>query len=385
MQIEQINLYLCRFQSTGLNYSRWKNSLNYSMIYELKVGDKSGWGESTIKYGAEQTARHIAKRLIGSNASELDRLLDSSLWAPLSAYQWYVYFNRRFRQVREGLSIALHDLKGKLTGSSIYDLIQRPLRCSSVQLMPVIHVNPPAQMMRICQTWLNEGYTTFKIKLRGDIPQDLAAIRAIKQLREDVNILIVDANQGFKDKRSVVNFAKLMLDLGVSYFQNPIKASLHEYNKIASEGGLPLTCDTTSCWPMVQRVVSARAASLVNLHPNCMGGVDLLFRSVDFAAKHGLPAIIGSSGWFGIQDKAYQKLAFTFSDQLPSEEIGNDEYFSESRSEFYRYEYGLPDLVANKHAISKGTMVALEKEPGFGIEIDRDRLERVIERSWSFK
>ena len=384
-RIDQVSLYLCKIKTSGFNYSRWENRENYSLLYEIRAADKIGWGESTCKYGALGMARRFARSLIGKNPSLLENLLDPPLVNHTSAYHWLVGIDRRRRQIREGYSIALHDLVGKLQGKSIYRLLNRSPTRDQAALMPVIHVNSVQTMVECAQAWTSEGFRYLKIKLSGEPAHDTQAVAAIKSACPEANILIVDANHGYRNIKSACQAAIAFKELGATYLQNPFRGSVAAYRQLHDQTKIALTADSMAYWPKVRQVLNSGAAQLVNLHPNLMGGIDNLFRVVDFAARKGVAVIIGSSGWMGIQDRAYQKIAFMTDLNYPSEDFGLNPYFQGARAKFYCCEGGLPEVLAAPPDIRSGVIYDRPEEHGFGIDVDRDLIKKFLQTHWLFE
>ena len=382
MKIDKINIYVCQVKSSGFNYSTWKNSVNETVVYEVIAGDYTGWGEATAKYHGLLFAKAMCKRLIGKTVSNPDKMLDG-IFKDNLLYEWMVGFNRPHRQVREGISFALYDLLGKVEKKSIAELVDRKVVKESIECMPVIHVNEPSRMKEIAQAWTVDGFSTFKVKLRGDANKDVEAIKAILSVNEKTRVYVVDANYGYTDEDELMHAGTELSKLGVHYFQNPIKKHLKFYPQLSNDMNMSFTCDNTSYWPNIKRVMKYKAAKLSNLHPNCLGGVDLLFKTVDCSAKNGVESIMGSSGWLGIQDKSYQKLAFLLEGQHPTEEIGMDLYFASERKKFYNCEGGLPEVLSNPLEISDG-IIFNDKSYGFGIEVDRDKLNEKVTQTISY-
>jgi len=382
-RIEKVNVYLCRFSVTGLNYSTWRLSESKFLVYELVSEGSIGWGESTAKYGATAVACRKAKKLLGKSPLRGEAVFDPKLISRTWLYDWYVGVDRRVRQIREGYSMALWDLAGKIQRKSFYDLSGRERKRDAVEGMPVIHVQEPRTMARIAETWVREGFKVFKVKLKGESKRDIEAVRCILGVSPDIQIFIVDANYGYKEEADLIEAGQELSRMGVRYFQNPIKRPLSFYAALSARMNIPFTCDNTAYWPKVKSVLARNAAQLVNLHPNCMGGIDLLYRVVDFAGTQGIASIVGSSGHCGIQDKCFQKVAFTLNGELPSEEVGLNAYYSESRQEFYKCNYGYPSILKNDLKIHAGKILDSDEE-GFGIDVDRDRLEKMIEKKWTY-
>ena len=383
--IEQVRLHLCKIRTSGFNYSRWQNHENYSLLYEVHAAGKIGWGESTCKYGTLGMARRLAKSLIGKNPELREKLLDPCLFQQSLAYQWLIGIDRRRRQIREGFSIALNDLVAKIRDQTIYQLLGRMPTRDRVALMPVIHVNDVVTMVACAKAWADDGFSFLKIKLSGNSEHDIRAVKEIKAACPQVAIFVVDANHGYKDFYSAAAATIEFRKLGASYIQNPFRGRISQYRKLHEITGMKLTADSMAYWPKVRAVLNAHAAQLVNLHPNLMGGIDNLFRVIDFAKSRAVPTIIGSSGWMGIQDRAYQKAAFLTDAEFPSEDFGLNPYFQGARAKYYSCQGGVPEVLATGPDIRSGIMYDRPDEIGFGIAVDRSKIEPFLDKEWVFK
>lgn len=382
MRIDKVNIYICKIETSGFNYSTWKNSVNYTVVYEIISGKYVGWGEATAKFKGIYYAKFLARRLVGKIISTPELMLDG-VFKDNYGYQWFVGLNRPLRQVREGLSFALYDLVGKIEQKNIGELLGRNKVKSSIPCMPVIHVNTPDRMRAIAKSWYDDGYRYFKIKLRGKASEDIEAVEKIKGISNDICIYIVDSNYGYTCKDELIQCGFALSGLEVKYFQNPIKQHLNTYEALSLDMNMNFTCDNTAYWPNIKRVLKYKAAKLTNLHPNCMGGVDYLFKSVDYSRTQGVESIMGSSGWLGIQDKAYQKLAFYLQGAHPTEEIGMNQYFINGRAEYYHCKTSTPEVISNPLEIKCGVIYDND-ESGFGIEINRDKLSLMAISSYSY-
>lgn len=379
-KIEKIVVYKCKWECTGLNFSTWTKNVNYSIIYQVISQGISGWGESSLRKGFIKIALKKAKKLLKTDPLKLDLALDSPILHNLLPYQWYNGTHRGVRVAREGFSLAIHDLAGKLLNKPVYSLLNRPILKTQIKGMPVIHVNKAEVMAKIATTWYEEGFNIFKVKLRGVAAEDIEAIKAILGLASDIKVLIVDSNYGYKNRCELIECGKELSKLGVSYFQNPFRCLLMKYPKLSSEMNMPFSADNTAYWPNIIKVMFFNSAKLVNLHPNTMGGVDYFYKTVDYSGKNKIPVIMGGSGMAGIQDKCFQKLAFTLNTEMPTEGLGLRPYFVEKRKEFYNFDYN-PDILENPLKISSGQIYETE-ENGFGIDVNKKKLERITVDKW---
>ena len=385
IKIDSIELFLCQFKSSGLNYSTWSTTERDVLIYKIVSGDHVGWGESTVNYRCLGVAKRMAKKLVGRDASKKEALLDPVFLASTLAYQYYAGFNRRFRQVREGFSQALWDLHGKVINKPFCEMIDysNSSLCESQRGMPVIHVYEPSEMAQIAEMWVEKGFRTFKLKLRGDAKRDIEAMRAIKSLSSDVKVLIGDANYGYQNTEELKYAAEGFLECGLEYLQNPIRKPFWQYRELSEGLGIKFTSDNTAYWPNTRRVIGFQEAALINLHPNIMGGVDYLFKLVSFAEKYDTPTITGSSGAFGIQDKCFQKMSFCINSGFPTENIGLQNYFCSDFNQYYKYEFETLSILTNDLKVSNGKIFD-RRESGFGIDVDVSALERVTKTKFVY-
>ena len=385
IKIDSVELFLCEFKSEGLNYSTWSTNSRKVLIYKLVSGPHVGWGESTVNYNCLGVAKRFAKKLVGRDASRKERLLDPALLADTICYQYYAGFNRRLRQVREGFSQALWDLHGKVINKPFSEMINNDksdyLKCQ--EGMPVIHVYAPEEMARIAELWIKKGFRTFKLKLRGNAKKDIEAMKMVKSLCSDVEILIGDANYGYKSFDELHRAVEGFLEYGLGYMQNPIRKLFWQYQGLSKSLGIKFTSDNTAYWPNTKRVVNFQEADLINLHPNIMGGVDYIMKLFSYARRYNIETITGSSGFFGIQDKCYQKISFCLGGAHPTENIGLQNYFCKELQQFYKYEFGNPSILKNNLEVKDGVIID-KNENGFGIDVDGRALERVTKETFSY-
>ena len=384
--IDSIELFLCEFKSEGLNYSTWSTNTREFLVYKINSGNFSGWGESTINYNCYGVAKRIGKRIVGKDLSKKEELIDPKILKDNIIFQYYAGFNRRYRQIREGFSQALWDIHGKILDKPFSEMIgkhQFVNKNISQEGMPVIHVFEPEDMAKLANLWLKEGFTTFKLKLRGNAKEDIKAMKMIKSLSSEVNILIGDANYGYKSIKELENAANGFIQNDLGFLQNPIRKPFWQYKKISEKLGIKFTSDNTSYWPNIIRVIKFQEAELINLHPNIMGGVDYLFNVFRYAKKNKIKTIVGSSGFCGIQDKCYQKMSFCLDNEMPTENIGLQNYFCKKFNDYYKYSSNTTSILKNDLQVKEGRIYERD-ESGFGIEVDQSKLDLICKEHLIF-
>src|SRR3954468_3017276 len=118
-------------------------------------------------------------------------------------------------QAKAGIDCALHDLCARALGVPLYNLLGGKVR-SSVPVLRIVAIKAPAEMAEQAQKLLDQGYTYFKIKVHGDVDEDVARVKAIRERVGKDAHLTVDANQSYspKDAIAAINrMAEYRLDL----------------------------------------------------------------------------------------------------------------------------------------------------------------------------
>jgi L-alanine-DL-glutamate epimerase-like enolase superfamily enzyme len=118
-------------------------------------------------------------------------------------------------QAKAGIDCALHDLCARALGVPLYNLLGGKVR-SSVPVLRIVAIKTPAEMADQAQKLLDQGYTYFKIKVHGDVDEDVARVKAIRERVGKDAHLTIDANQSYspKDAIAAINrMAEYRLDL----------------------------------------------------------------------------------------------------------------------------------------------------------------------------
>jgi L-alanine-DL-glutamate epimerase-like enolase superfamily enzyme len=118
-------------------------------------------------------------------------------------------------QAKAGIDCALHDLCARALNVPLYNLLGGKVR-SSVPVLRIVAIKTPAEMAEQAQKLLDQGYTYFKIKVHGEVDEDVARVKAIRERVGKGAHLTIDANQSYspKDAITAINrMAEYRLDL----------------------------------------------------------------------------------------------------------------------------------------------------------------------------
>lgn len=384
--IEEIRLY--RIQSAvNLQYGISHTTALHAMAVEVRSGEYSGWGEFDPRpwrrlFDPYAIGLKMARSLIGKDPLEPSLCLMRFPHKGLERDPWSQGINRALRCAREGMSLALYDLAGKLQGLPLSDLLGGAKR-KTIPGMPVVHISRPDRMAKTSGVWCNElGYRFLKVKLSGDQEQNLRRLDAIRsEVGNEVDIQ-VDYNYGFRRwQDAVANTNEIHSRIVISVAEDPVRPfldgilGLGQYVKMRRETDPQLMIDGVAYWPNVKRIVRSQAADIINHHTAMQGGLDLALLINNHAESAGINTAIGSSGLLGIADRAFQVLASVMALGRPCESIGWDKYMYAGFDGFYGIETAT-DLSKESPDQPNGNIFISEK-PGIGIEIDRGKLSQL--------
>src|SRR5262245_35068632 len=118
-------------------------------------------------------------------------------------------------QAKAGIDCALHDLCARALGVPLYNLLGGKVR-SSVPVLRIVPIKTPSEMAANADRLFQQGYHYFKIKVHGNVAEDVARVKAIRERVGDDAHLTIDANQSYspKDAITAINrMAEYRLDL----------------------------------------------------------------------------------------------------------------------------------------------------------------------------
>lgn len=394
MRIEKIIGHMVEVK-IGFQYAMGNLEAAQSIVWEVVAGRHRGYGEGGWSGRVSNSPAHYRARRDGMAStitshddtrgilSASEKRLIESLARPLLGRDPLCReallpdlpdtFQASFWMVREGLSIALTDLAGKVAGVPAHVLLGGKRR-DRAPGMPVIHVGPPDVMARRARKWAQAGFQFIKVKLRGDRVADRDALAAIRRAIGSRIRIQVDANDGYIRPADALAAARDLRRFQVDLFEDLLEAPLEAIAAFRRRSGVRVMVDKQSTWPNVREVVRLGAADVINHHPNLQGGLDVALKIDAVAGAAGIPTAVGSSGVFGIQDAAFQALSAVVGGSRPCEDIGLQPYYSGPTRGEYDFDRD-PDLLRRPYPIVQGT-IHIPDRPGLGVEPDPRKLAR---------
>lgn len=206
----------------------------------------SGIGESWTNFphwGAEERKITIEKGIrpliLDENPLQISYLWDKmyrSLMNSGAGRQWGA--RGPLMQAISGVDIALWDILGKKLGVPVYQLLGGKV-CSEAKAYA--SGLGPRDYEEYVERSIREGYSAFKLKVGFGRDLDLHNVKTMRRMIGDGRMLMVDANQGWKDASEAISNLKLYSGHDISFIEEPVPADqLSDLKKIKESGIAPV-------------------------------------------------------------------------------------------------------------------------------------------------
>jgi L-alanine-DL-glutamate epimerase-like enolase superfamily enzyme len=257
-----------------------------------------GWGQiapSNADISALVMHRQVAPHALGEDPLDVDRLADRVVEAEYKFPGSYVC------RALAGLDTALWDLRGRLEGKSVCQLLggePRPYRVYGSSMRR--DISPEDEAARIARLREAYGYTAFKIRIgkrRGRDEDEWpgrteALVPAVRGTIGDDVALLVDANSCYTPARAI-EVGQLLHEYGVCHFEEPCPywevdwtAEVTRALDVPVAGG-EQDCDLTR-W---RRIVDVHAVDIVQPDLCYVGGLARALRVARMAEEAGMPCV----------------------------------------------------------------------------------------------
>ncbi len=254
-----------------------------------------GWGQ-VAPYYADITAtvvhRMVAPHVLGLNALDIDSLVD------LVTEREHKFPGSFLRRAIGGIDTALWDMRGKLEGKSVCELIGgTPGQVRAYASSMKRDITPADEAARFVALRDQYGFDAFKFRVGAECGHDIdewpgrteAIVPAVRSaLGEDV-ALLVDGNSGFSVDRAI-EVGHMLQDNGVSHFEEPCPYWEYQQTKAVTDAlSLDVTGGEQDCelqnW---QHMIDLRAVDIVQPDICYLGGLTRTLRVAKMAEQAGI-------------------------------------------------------------------------------------------------
>jgi L-alanine-DL-glutamate epimerase-like enolase superfamily enzyme len=297
--------------------------------------------------GARAALRELAPALLGLDPRELAIVGD----AMDSALLGHAY-------AKSAVDVACWDLLGRSTGLPVCVLLGGR-RQVSYPLYVAIPLGSPAEMAAHARELRAGGIHRFQLKLGGAPHEDAARVRAVLEATTDQDIVIADANGGWRLQDAVVA-ARLLEGLERVFFEQPCP-TLEECLYVRARTTLPMVLDEViTDASAFLRAFHAGGMEAVNLKISKLGGLTRARQLRELAETLGIRLTIEDTWGGDLVTAAVSHLAAS---------VRPDALFTVSFMNDWTNEH-----VAGYEPRSRDGVGAAPAGPGLGVEVDLEML-----------
>jgi L-Ala-D/L-Glu epimerase len=253
--------------------------------------------DGTVGYGYASTMNHygapheavkgacdrLCKRLIGRDSREIASILDD--------LDQYMHGNN---QAKSGIDCALHDLMARKLGVPICDLFGGPAvrEFATLRILPI---KSPADMAKNARMLADKGVRHFKIKVHGDVEEDVARVAAIRaEVGPDAH-LTIDANQSYSPK-DAIRALTLMVPSRIDLAEQPVPANDLLGLKTVTQA-VPITVEADEAAYSLDQVmilVRERIVDAISLKITKLGGLRKTYAAAQICDAGGVKYRLGA-------------------------------------------------------------------------------------------
>jgi len=262
-----------------------------NVLITITLEDGSvGYGESapfSPSTGETQETALAAAR----GCAELLKSKDAAHWRILSKLLRGVFFSQM--TAIAGIEMALLDALTHSYGVPLYVFFG--CAASSVETDISIPLVTPEHAYDLAKAIVARGITTIKIKVGGDIREDVARVQAVREAAPGIGLML-DANQGYTPNEALLCLEALD-DRGI----RPLKLEQPVYKDdfagmrfVMQHTTVPIAADESASSPAaVLRLINEGAANIINIKLMKCGGIYPALQMIHLARAHNLKIMMG--------------------------------------------------------------------------------------------
>lgn len=238
-------------------------------------------------------ANSLRELLIGEDPLDVERLWDKM-------YRGVIYIGRRGIAIHaiSGVDIALWDLKGKVLGKPVCELLDRPvvhdrIRAYASRLMP----ETAEEVTEAVGELRDQGFTAVKLGWgpQGKDPShDVRLATAAREAGGSGVEILIDAGLGYgADAKTAIDVAREYEQLGIYWLEEPFEPDEYEaYAELADAVDITVAAgeqDATR-WGF-RELIERGHVDLIQPDVTRCGGITEMLRIADLADEHGVELV----------------------------------------------------------------------------------------------
>ena len=254
-----------------------------------------GWGQVST-YNADITSqivhRQVAPWCLGRSALDIERLIDS---IPEREHKFPGSYLCR---AMGGLDTALWDLRGKLEGKSVCELLGgKPGKLRAYASSMKRDITPRDEAARFQRLRDAHGFDAFKFRIGAECGHDVdewpgrteEIVPTIRKALGDDATLLVDANSCYSPGRAI-EVGHLLQDHGVSHYEEPCPYwELEQTKEVRDALDIDVTGGEQDCFmPIWRHMIEMQAVDIVQPDVCYLGGIVRTLRVAQMGAAAGI-------------------------------------------------------------------------------------------------
>jgi L-alanine-DL-glutamate epimerase-like enolase superfamily enzyme len=176
-------------------------------------------------------------------------------------------------QAKAAVDCALHDVLARSLGVPLNVLFGGPVR-DNVPILRILAIKTPAEMAMQAQKLVDKGYRYLKVKVHGDVDEDVARVAAIRRQVGDGVHLTIDANQSYSPKDAIAALNR-MAEHRIDLAEQPVSADDFAGLGLVTQS-VPVTVEADEAAGSLREIfelVSKRMVDAVSLKIPKLGGL----------------------------------------------------------------------------------------------------------------
>jgi L-alanine-DL-glutamate epimerase-like enolase superfamily enzyme len=366
-RIDGVELYGVRVNAER----RWSHKVQRSrahLFIRFTGGGKSGWAEMNLRQvppGAKALETHIARvRWFG----ELKGKTPAEAIAFLTAHQ-----ETLDRAGLEAAEMAVLDLGGRLTGKPAAEILGLAATNPIPGLFCILSDDPQKVREEARRSLEQNLRTHVKVHLYGKSDVDVAVVKAVREVMGPHAYVGGDVNRGYRPKASdasvddIVTALTALRDAGLSACEDPAAMSNEQWSEVQRRVG---SLDLLPDYPMQpawkgRLTMNPSMGRIFNIHPHGMGSLIEAVELGRVIQRHGKKLMVGDASLVGPACSAWQQVA-----------IGLGADWVEALEKPQESDVFQQCVQTNPiRRTADGRFFVGEHLPGFGVEIDIERLK----------
>ena len=312
--------------------------------------------------GSHAVALGLRELLVGEDPREV-----RDLWWKM--YRGLTYVGRRGIALHaiSGIDIALWDIKGKVEGKPVCDLIGSPTKSTIRAYASMLMPETPEEVADCVARARSAGFTAMKLgwgPLGRDADHDVRLARAAREAAGGCDVMI-DAGLGYgRDARTAIRVARELEELDILWLEEPFEPDEYEaYAELADTVDIRIAAGEQdgTLWGFRELIERGRV-DVVQPDVTRCGGITEVLRIAELAREHGVLTV--PHAWkSGIIKAASLHVNAVLPDQPLQEYCISTSLIN-------------TQLTREQFRLDGEGHVAVPEAPGLGVELDGEFVER---------